>query len=732
MKTSKKAAALLALVIVFGCVSTGSHDSALFDNAEISAMAALGQMDKAFAGPLYEKDGGKDLRLAVLAPILRGADTVDEWLPGYAQGFLHTTLGKYSAMTLFDRQHLDQIIKEQNLAANMRFSDEDYIKIGQLINVQYFLTGSMQKLSDGEFAVSFSITESSSGVSRASFMRNGTPAMVRDGTLLNAAAESLLAQMGVTLTETGSRTLRTGRYMTAHAEAGYARGVAAEASGSPVEALLNYSQAVAFDPFRIEALTRLGSVSSEISGGSISASILNDLQARDAWLEAFKEAAAFFNNHPPFEINYDPNLLRTGDTDYDNRRANLAMRIGLTPSGAGFGALNALLEGLEKTGKRERWGFAGWPFFDITPKKEPAALLFPGKRSFSFTVEAGLVNETGKVIARGETTLKTGKIDFKAGDTALWPPDAAFGQIDFPKVKVEDLTPTLTVVITGVNTLSARQINETGYIRIAPGDVAQMQQTAVQLAQAQTRRQGRPQDLADLFDTEGVTATFNAVHAFLQTCDNGSSADRRKRIVRQIMPGDWIDLPQLTIQGDVSGGAINTGNVDLGGNGKLLRLIVVGINSFAATNKDAPAHIVFQFQNIPGTYRMNASNTNAGGYKASEIRRYLTDAFLRGLAAAGVPEGVLYAPIRYIANAGDGAAAADALTDLLWLPTERELFGENSLSNKTWETAANQARFEYYKGDTQRKKYNAHNNTMWWWEASPSSGSAAHFSCVSY
>jgi hypothetical protein len=196
-------------------------------------------------------------------------------------------------MTLFDRQHLDQIIKEQNLAANMRFSDEDYIKIGQLINVQYFLTGSMQKLPDGEFAVSFSITESSSGVSRASFMQNGTPAGVRDGTLLNTAAETLLAQMGVTLTETGRRTLRTGRYMTARTEAGYARGVAAEASGSSVEALLNYSQAVAFDPSRIEALTRLSSVSSEISGGSISADILNDIQARDAWLEAFKEAAAF-------------------------------------------------------------------------------------------------------------------------------------------------------------------------------------------------------------------------------------------------------------------------------------------------------------------------------------------------------------------------------------------------------------------------------------------------------
>jgi hypothetical protein len=394
------------------------------------------------------------------------------------------------------------------------------------------------------------------------------------------------------------------------------------------------------------------------------------------------------------------------------------MRISLTPSGAGFGALNALLEGIEKTGKRERWGFTGWPFFDITPKKEPEAVLFPGKRSFSFTIETGLVNEAGKVIARGKTTLKTGGINFKAGDTVLGPPDGAFGQIDFPKVNVADLTPTLTVVITGVNGLSARQINETGYMRIAPGDVARMQ--------AQARLQGEPKDLADLFGTEGVTATFNAVHAFLQTCNNGSSKNRRERIAQRIMLGDWIDLPKLTVQGDAGGGAINTGNVDLGGNGKLLRLIVVGIDSFAATNKDAPAHIVFQFQNIPGDHRMNASDTNAGGYKASEMRRYVTGAFLRGLAAAGVPEGVLYAPTRYIANGGDRATAADALADRLWLPTERELFGENWASNETWETAANQARLEYYKGDTQRKKYNVDNDSRWW-EASPYSGSAASF-----
>jgi hypothetical protein len=246
---------------------------------------------------------------------------------------------------------------------------------------------------------------------------------------------------------------------------------------------------------------------------------------------------------------------------------------------------------------------------------------------------------------------------------------------------------------------------------------------------AQTGRRILPADLAEVFGANGVAATFNAVHDFLQTCDNGNAEGRRERIAQRVMLGDWIDLPRLTVRGDAGGGAIDTDNVDLGGNGKLLRLIVVGIDSFAATNRDAPAHVVFQFQNVPGSHRMNATDTNAGGYRGSGMRVYLANNFLRGLIAAGVPERVLYAPVRRIANGGPGASAADALTDWLWLPTEREVFGGRAWSNTTWETAANQARLEYYEGDGQRVKYNK-SGAMWWWEASPSSGSAAYFCAV--
>jgi hypothetical protein len=222
-----------------------------------------------------------------------------------------------------------------------------------------------------------------------------------------------------------------------------------------------------------------------------------------------------------------------------------------------------------------------------------------------------------------------------------------------------------------------------------------------------------PRDLAEVFGTTGVTATFNAVSAFLKTC-NGRDETRREQITQRIILGDWIDLPRLTVQSGTGGGAINTINIDLGGNGKLLRLIVVGIDSFVKTNGNSPAHIVFQFQNIPVTRRMNSWDDN--DYRGSEIRQYLTGNFLRGLIAAGVPEGTLYAPTR---NIGYSSARVDSLSDWLWLPTMWELFGFTYFTNENWENKANQARLEYYQESFHRIKYNDLGKAMFWWTSSP-------------
>jgi hypothetical protein len=178
----------------------------------------------------------------------------------------------------------------------------------------------------------------------------------------------------------------------------------------------------------------------------------------------------------------------------------------------------------------------------------------------------------------------------------------------------------------------------------------------------------------------------------------------------------------------------------------LLRLIVVGINSFQ-TGKGVgcaytyqgteetdvpPQHVVFQFQYIPAYHRMNSTPTNAGGYRDSEMRKYLTDladiegrgSFLAGLKNAGVPDGVLWAPSRMVSDKQNGPVL---IKDKLWLPTVREIIGSsttyNNYSMLDHETVGNQAWLEYYASYSQRK-YNASGSVGSWWQASATRASS--------
>jgi hypothetical protein len=245
---------------------------------------------------------------------------------------------------------------------------------------------------------------------------------------------------------------------------------------------------------------------------------------------------------------------------------------------------------------------------------------------------------------------------------------------------------------------------------------------------------------------DGVDAAFHELKAFIQ--NGGLEADPPV-----ISTGDWIDLEAgLTVAAYNGLGGFEAVNSAVTPSsppfdnyeGRTLRLIVVGINSFregkgvggqyAVTKNNGVDHVVFQFQNVPVKRRMNPSDTNVGGYAESEMRKYLVKVggeaesgkFLTGLVAAGVPEDVLWAPGRYVVNGGNGATTANKINDILWLPTEREMFGYLIFSSATYETTGNQARLEYYNDYLRRIKY-FENASQWYWEASPYSGDPASF-----
>jgi hypothetical protein len=58
---------------------------------------------------------------------------------------------------------------------------------------------------------------------------------------------------------------------------------------------------------------------------------------------------------------------------------------------------------------------------------------------------------------------------------------------------------------------------------------------------------------------------------------------------------------------------------------------------------------------------------------------------------------------------------------------KNSLLNAGSFSETAYETAANQARLEYYTNDASREK-----NSKWYWEASPSASGVASFCTVLY
>ena len=311
-------------VLSFSCSTTGTvmEIAPTVDSSGITARGAIGRLEALTPGPRYTGDGGSNIRLAILAPEVQG--DVPNYLPIYVQGLLNYNFGRFSAINLVDRQNLDRIIFEQNITANERFSERDFIRIGNLTNTQFFLFGTIQEITANRFSLQLSVTEASTGVRRATFIREGTLSQFSGrAVLINAAAAELLSQLGVQLTAEGSQELLAGNISTIQAEAGLARGISAQAGGSEVEALLNFAQAVSFDPSQLEALSRLSSLSTTISGGTISQRIVNDIQTRDQWIEAFIDTAKFFNDFPPFEIVFDPNLIQIGETDFVRRIVTL-------------------------------------------------------------------------------------------------------------------------------------------------------------------------------------------------------------------------------------------------------------------------------------------------------------------------------------------------------------------------------------------------------------------------
>ena len=147
---------------------------------------------------------------------------------------------------------------------------------------------------------------------------------------------------------------------------------------------------------------------------------------------------------------------------------------------------------------------------------------------------------------------------------------------------------------------------------------------------------------------------------------------------------------------------------------------IIGFNHDTKT-AGGKAGITFQLVDcLNTTYKMNSSDTNAGGWKSSAMRSLMSE-FLGQLDED--LQSVIK-PVNKLVSIGNNTSTIETVSDKLFLLSEVEIFGST-----TYSFAGEGSQYDWYKaGNTKVKKVNGSAN--YWWERSPRSGDTAAFCCV--
>ena len=220
----------------------------------------------------------------------------------------------------------------------------------------------------------------------------------------------------------------------------------------------------------------------------------------------------------------------------------------------------------------------------------------------------------------------------------------------------------------------------------------------------------------EVFDVQTIAEAMEEIR---RRCNNDGEIDNTKfPDFNGIMIGDYLDLPSLND---------GTTNYVWNDDYKNLRILVSGFNIYkgAGSTENTKNHILFSFRNCPMTRRMNETNTNVGGYAATEMKTYLDGDFATGLKAALGGE-YLYSVYRLLSTA-DTTWSWNLNT--VFLPTEYEVWGAPVWSHIPYGGGFQCQWPIFYETVYKGKRYNG--SRKWWWEASQQAASASNFCHVS-
>ena|GEM_PF-5430053 len=412
--------------------------------------------------PLWTGDGGRGIRVTVAEPTGTGLSPQEESLLPLIQSTIIGTFQRFSGMTVFDRQNLENILREQLLALDANFSDDYFIRIGHLTNARLVVFGSVHQIA-GNYILELAVTDVETGERRASYPPRPVSLLaLQNLSAIREASANLLGQLGVNLTASGLQELRRAENsIRVQAENALARGIAAQRQGMVAEALAYYFRAAAFNPALGEALNRVSVVATNVAGGNLGHAVRGRLHEHDEWRTIVDTALSFYSNHLPYEFVYDTDI-RQGAIDFTNRTTELSVGISLVPTEA-WNTINDLRRGLSTARRNDNWGF---DLYGIARQ---------------ITVSMQLLNQDNAVLSTASQTFSNPSETNQTNDTLI-----------FRGVRADEITDRLIVQIVSVNEVPVQRAGETGLIqimtladhrrRLAAAAVARREREAVRVA----------------------------------------------------------------------------------------------------------------------------------------------------------------------------------------------------------------------------------------------------------
>jgi len=423
-------------------------------------------------------DGREGISLVALEPAGKGISANEQWMLPFVHGSIIGDLGKYSAITVIDRQNLEKLLAEHIESKPGEYTEEDYTKIGQLAKAKYILNGSLSK-TGSTFTLEFTVTDleivekavtavpdEESGETEVTEAESGkrkvtlTQTSVTQVSLENLfavkeASAEILTHLGVVLTDKGLAQLKEPLTITqVNAETALARGIVAQRQAKEAAALSFFFQAASLDPSLTEAERRSSFISANIISANTGRDLRDDINWRKDWVTRLTETENFISSlTPPYTLFYST-IVETGATNYQTETVELKIQTNMQASGIPFiqKALQVVYDGLNATNRKTEWGLATWPAKGVTN-----ANPFASQKQYNIQVVFELLNDKDQVIGKQTSSLKPGfSFSFSNTKVGVTYVEDTFSVVSFNTVKVNDVSESMKVRIASVTATPAQ------------------------------------------------------------------------------------------------------------------------------------------------------------------------------------------------------------------------------------------------------------------------------------